>query len=67
MQGVIGSRLASSGRILDRYSMMPLFQEPMRLFQEDAQRLDDMAQRLNGALPGSLARMSDALGRSHGN
>lgn len=64
MQGVITSRLASSGRILDRYSLMPLFQEPMRLFQEDAQRLDDMTQRLNGALPGRIAKMSEALARS---
>lgn len=64
MQGVIGSRLASSGRILDRYSMMPIFREPMRLFQEDALQLDDMTQRLNAALPGSLARMADAIAHS---
>lgn len=64
MQGVIGSRLASSGRILDRYAMMPLFQVPMRLFQEDAQRLDDMTQRLNDALPESIARKYEALARS---
>lgn len=64
MKGVIGSRLASSGRILDRFAMMPLFQEPMRLFQEDAQHLDELTKRLNAALPEGIARKFEALAGS---
>ena len=59
--GVISGRLSSTGRILDRYSLLPLFQDPMSLLHEEAQEVDDLSKRLHASIPGGLSSAKDKL------
>lgn len=64
MHQVVSGRLASTGRLLDRYALMPLFREPTRLFADEARMLDEMTGRLGSAIPSNLAAMGDRLSRA---
>lgn len=61
MHQTVSGRFSSTGRILDRYALLPLFQEPMRLFQDEAQDLDGLTQRLTDAIPSELRQRREAL------
>lgn len=66
MHQVVSGRLASTGRLLDRYALMPLFREPTRLFEDEARMLDEMTGRLGAAIPSNLAAMGARLARVRG-
>lgn len=63
MHQSVAGRLASTGRSLDKYALLPLFQEPMRLFQDDAQQLDELTRRLAEAIPSDLRQKQERLNR----